>query len=109
MKLIFTWYVKSLTGEKVPHLLYFPMEAFFFFIEITIDSQEVVRNNRLPAPLTQFLPTIAFAKLWCNISIRILTLIKAILIQIPPVVLALTENTGSKDERRESKYGGECS
>lgn len=80
----------------------------FVFIEITVDSHEVVRNNRLPAPLTQFLP-IAFAKLWCNISIRILTLIKAILIQIPPVVLALTENTGSKDERRESKYGGECS
>lgn len=83
------------------------MGLFFIesFIDIITDLHVVVRNNRFLTPFTQFPPQVTFAKLQYTITTTVLTLIKPDLIHVSLVILVLSDNTGSKDERVESKNG----
>ena len=69
------------------------------YFEIIVDSHAAVRNKRFLIPFAQFPPMVTLAKLEYTITTRILTLIKPNLIQISAVILVLTDNNGSKDER----------
>lgn len=75
------------------------MGLFFIesFIEIIADLHVVLRNNRFLIHFTQFPPEATFTKLQYNITTRILTLIKLDLTQVSLVILALSDNNGSRE------------